>query len=154
MEAYRKEMKAKIATVNRAIQSQNGEKLLRMADKLKQRVNELSDDIKSLKADGRKVQRLEYDVEEILDSVDNLQIKLDAETSSPNPDDEKIIKFTNEKEDLNKKHKKIERQVKRIKENTASAVEDTETLEIKIDRLNEYGNMLQRIKDALNEEQA
>lgn len=151
MEACGLELKATKANVNRAIQSRNKEKLVRIADQLKKHMNDLNDDIKSFKDNGRKVKRLEYDLEEILDNVDNLQIKLDAETSSPNPNQEKILKFTNEKKDLNEKHKKVEAKVKKMKKVSSSGIKDNETLEIKIEMLNEYGNLLQRIKDTLNE---
>jgi len=153
MESYGQEFDVTIASVNQAIQSQNKEELLQMADQLKEYMNKLSDDIKGLKDKGRKMKRLEYDMEDVLDDVDNLQIKLDAETSSPNPDQEKMMNYTNEKEELNKKHKEVERKVKQMKEMRASTVKGNETLEIKNENIQECEILLQRIKDTLDKKQ-
>jgi len=153
MESYKQELDVIIANVNQAIQSQNRKQLIWMANQFKEHMNELSDDIKRLKDNVRKMKRLEYDLEEVLDNVDNLQIKLDAETSSPNPNHQKIMNYTDQKEELNKKQKTVDVKIKKMHKTSASIVNDTETLEIKSEKLQEYGNLLQRIKDTLNEQE-
>ncbi|CAF1354756.1 unnamed protein product [Rotaria magnacalcarata] len=150
MASYKRELDAKRAKVEKTIQSKDKKKLIHLGDEFKERINELSDHIKRLKDNGRTMKRLQYDLEEILDNVDNLQIKLDAETSSPNPNEEKIKNYTNEKEELNKQQKQVHNKIEKMHKNSGSIVKDTENLEIENEQLQEYGDLLEKIKDALN----
>ena len=118
-------------TADQAIATRDKQKLDTASNQLKNHLSDVADHIKKLKDNERKMNVLNYDLDETNDEIERLQKRTEAETRSPNPNNQKITSFRSQIQEQQQKQVDIANKITQLKQNSASAIRDFELLRSK-----------------------